>query len=396
MRSLLGLWVLVFLGPGMLSAQNFKVVGYLPSYRFGVIDQIEFDKLTHLNIAFFNPDMEGNLNLPAGDFLPVLEKAQQGNLEVFISLAGGYLQADWEKAWNHLMRPENRSAFIHKIVQFSLTHQFHGVDVDLEWQYVNDLYSPFVLELGDSLRANGLQMTAASPGTYRYPQISSAALAAFDWVNMMVYDLTGPWAPNNPGPHSPIYFAEQAISYWQNQGVPASQLTLGVPFYGYDFTDRNNIRAYTYSTILNRNLENAYRDQDGQIYYNGIPTIQIKTQMAMEQVSGIMIWEIGQDRFDHLSLLKTIDATINGVSSTAGVLSRPQVLAYPNPFRENLYLQDLQTDELIQVFDQNGKVLIRSMMRAGEPVPFSNTWPVGMYVINFPTGNYPSIKVLKQ
>ena len=41
-------------------------------------------------------------------------------------------------------------------------------------------------------------------------------------------------------------------------------------------------------------------------YYNGRPTIKSKVKLASEQVSGIMIWEIGQDSFTEYSLLKTI------------------------------------------------------------------------------------------
>ena len=44
------------------SAQAFKVIGYLPTYRFNWLNDIEFDRLTHVNIAFANPDSLGNLS----------------------------------------------------------------------------------------------------------------------------------------------------------------------------------------------------------------------------------------------------------------------------------------------------------------------------------------------
>ena len=61
------------------------------------------------------------------------------------------------------------------------------MDVDLEWSHVNSLYSPFVLELKDSLDAHNKLMTVALPGTYRYPEVSDEALNAFAWVNLMAY-----------------------------------------------------------------------------------------------------------------------------------------------------------------------------------------------------------------
>ena len=44
----------------------FKVVGYFPSWRFSLIDQLEFEKLTHVNIAFGNLNSGGDLEVQAG------------------------------------------------------------------------------------------------------------------------------------------------------------------------------------------------------------------------------------------------------------------------------------------------------------------------------------------
>ena len=40
-----------------------KIVGYLPTYRFSQNDKIEYCKLTHLNIAFANPETDGTMLL---------------------------------------------------------------------------------------------------------------------------------------------------------------------------------------------------------------------------------------------------------------------------------------------------------------------------------------------
>ncbi|MBU86797.1 MAG: hypothetical protein CMC53_01770, partial [Flavobacteriaceae bacterium] len=40
-----------------------RVVGYLPYYRFSLNNQIEYCKLTHLNIAFANPLPDGKIVL---------------------------------------------------------------------------------------------------------------------------------------------------------------------------------------------------------------------------------------------------------------------------------------------------------------------------------------------
>lgn len=47
-------------------------------------------------------------------------------------------------------------------------------------------------------------------------------------------------------------------------------------------------------------------------YYNGIPTIAKKTQLALDTAGGIMNWELTQDTNDDFSLLKAMDDTIKG------------------------------------------------------------------------------------
>lgn len=313
-----------------LQSQEFKKVGYLPTYRFSLIDDIEFDKLTHLNIAFANPDANGLLSTNGVDITPIVERAHEADLEVFIALAGGAAQlSDWEE-W---IKPNNRSAFIQDIIDYTLSHNLQGIDVDLEWGNVNDDYSGFVLELRDSIDQYDLGYSVAFPGTYRYPEVSDEALFSFDWVNLMVYDLTGPWQPSNPGPHSPYSFAFSSIDYWEALGLDKSDMTLGVPFYGYDFTNQSNVSSVRFSDMVALDPAYAQLDQVGQIYYNGLMTIEQKTQLAFDELSGIMIWELGQDSFDEFSLLNRINETIDAnLTSTDNLQDQKKTAKlYPNP-----------------------------------------------------------------
>lgn len=323
------------------SSQSFKVIGYLPYYRFSWLNDIEFERLTHVNIAFANPDEFGNLSVEGTNITPAIYKAHQNGCKVFISLAGGYLTPEHDANWNFLCQPANRPAFIQKIVEYVQDNQLDGVDVDLEWQYVQNWYSPFVLELKAALAPLGIPLTAALPGSYRYPQISAAALDAYDWINMMVYDLRGPWDPSNPGQHSPYDWAEDCIDYWQNQGVPAHKLTLGVPFYGYDFGE-SPVASFTYRGIVNQNAANAFLDHVDQKWWNGIPTIQAKTELALDEVAGIMIWEIGQDAFGanlSYSLLRAIDEVVDAASVGVAETGTGNLRIYPNPVAERIVLE---------------------------------------------------------
>jgi GH18 family chitinase len=44
--------------------------------------------------------------------------------------------------------------------------------------------------------------------------------------------------------------------------------------------------------------------------YNGIPTIQQKTRLAMERAGGVMIWALDHDSHNETSLLNAIFQTV--------------------------------------------------------------------------------------
>lgn len=360
MKKLMFASFLLLLSVTVASSQSVKVVGYLPTYRFSWLADIEFERVTHVNISFANPDSSGQISFGTTNIWPAVDMAHQHGCKVFVSLAGGYLSPAQDETWNYLTLPANRPAFIQKIVQYVQANDFDGVDIDLEWQYVKPWYSPFILELKAALQPLGIQLTAALPGEYRYPAITNAALAAFDWINMMIYDLTGPWAPDQPGPHSPYSWTVECVQYWKSQGVPGSKLTLGVPFYGYNF-GVSPVGSFTFRGIVNQDPANAYLDQSGMKYWNGIPTIQDKTLLALQEVSGVMIWELGQDAFgsiSNLSLLTAIDQVIDENTSSLAAAANPGIRLVPVPATDFIHVNTDGLPELVSVYDLNGRLMI--------------------------------------
>ena len=292
-----------------------RVVGYFPYYRFSLNDKIQYCKVTHLNIAFANPQTDGTIVLPgnSGDLLKnVMDTArsQNSDIKIYISLAGGALSDQVSNTWkNFLSSPQDRPILIEKIVSYVLENGFDGVDVDLEWNHVTAGYSDFVIELRDALKSKSKGITAAYPSETRYSLITQEALNALDFINLMVYDYTGPWNPS-PGQHSSYNHAKQGINFWKNTvGINPSKLTLGVPFYGYDFQNSTTVKAFTYGSMVDSDVSNSEKDNVGNKYYNGRPTIANKVKLASQNLSGIMIWELGQDSFSEYSLLETIHKT---------------------------------------------------------------------------------------
>lgn len=290
---------------------GFKVVGYLSAGGFDRIDDLELEKLTYLNLAFANPAKRGKLVFSGhADIRPVVKKGHEAGLKVFVSMAGGGKPDT--TVWKFRLQPEKRPAFIKEILDFVEENNLDGVDVDIEWNLlpaIGDLYTPFVVELKQALHARGKGISTALGATRLHEAVSRKSLMAYDFINVMVYDKTGKWRPDDVGPHSPYSYAEEAIQFWtEEKNIPADRITLGVPFYGFDFTPP--ARYISYREIIADDPLMAYQDSTGMRYYNGIPTIVRKTQLAKKQLGGIMIWEISYDSIGDLSLLRALDQTI--------------------------------------------------------------------------------------
>ena len=295
------------------SKRTFKVVGYLPSGNFAQIDQLELSKLTHLDIAFANPDAEGHLRFRNEMELPlVVQKGHDAGLKVFLSIAGGGINEELAGYWLAVLQPENRTKFIKEIITFTEKYKLDGIDVDIEWNLlpaIGDLYTPFVLELRDALHGIGKGISSALNVAGLHKSVTQEALQAYDFINVMVYDKTGIWRPEKPGPHSPYSYALDALKYWtEERKIPADKLTLGVPFYGHDF---DNIKYINYRDIVEIDPTYAYQDEFHSTFYDGIPTMVKKTHLARQSFGGIMIWQIGGDAFNELSLLRAIDQTLH-------------------------------------------------------------------------------------
>jgi chitinase len=300
-------------GPDIYKSDtSFKIVGYIGGGNFDKLDSIELNKLTYLNLAFASPDKEGNLVMDDNADVKIgVAKGHAANLKVFISLGGGGRPDTvfWKAALKH----RNRSSFINKIVKYVEENNLDGVDVDIEgnlFPYIGYTYGPFVVELKKALHAKGRGMSCALGAVDIDKVVTQKALEAYDFINVMVYDKTGIWRPNIIGPHSPYSYAEDAIKYYtvERKILPA-RITLGLPFYGFDFTPP--ARYIDYSEILMSNTANAYRDSIGMRYYNGIPTIVQKTLLAKKSsLGGVMIWELASDTHGDLSLLRALDQTL--------------------------------------------------------------------------------------
>jgi len=324
-------------------AAETKVIGYIASFTDmkAAIDKTDLSKLTHINLSFTNPNAQGKLvdngvmtcmpgrvggNVSVAEVRYVIDKAQAAGVKVLASVAGGVIP-ECSGNWETLLQPANRQVLVDNLIAFMEEFGLDGIDVDIEGWLLTNIdnagnYTPFIQALSAQLVARNKLLTCAT-ASYVGGMIPVSSIPYFDFVNIMSYDAIGPSWGQAGAQHSPYSMAVDHVNLWKNRGLTKEQLVLGVPFYGYGFGTYKS--DYTYTSILAEfGSDAATKDLIGSacagcnyITYNSAATIKAKTQLGLEQGSGIMIWELSQDAAGANSLLKVIDDEIKQTVSSS-------------------------------------------------------------------------------
>jgi len=314
-KTATALALLLFLSPAARAEK--KVVAYVPNWinLEAFSKSIDYGKLTHINIAFENPvDAAGNLSFnPANRF--VITKARANGVKVLISIGGGSASGDevLKPRYFALLTKEKRPGFIAKLTAYVIEHKFDGIDVDIEGPSINADYGDFIRDLSNSLRPREKLLTSALSKGYGGDRVPDSVFKFNDFINIMAYDATGYWDPQNAGPHSPLSYAKSSVKYWLDRGLPKSKAVLGLPFYGYGFGEAFHKEEYPYKEIVKTwpGAENLSK-VGNTIWYNGIPLIQEKTRHVIDQdLAGVMIWSLDSDAKGSKSLLTAIHQTLH-------------------------------------------------------------------------------------
>lgn len=334
------------------------VVGYYAgwsAYRGYTIDQIPAEQLTHLHYAFAQIDpATGGVALidPNQDRknLAALQALKQRNpdLRLILSIGG----------WDHSQyfsdvaaTAQSRATFAKSCVQFLLSYQLDGIDLD--WEYPvsggasgtvhrpqdKQNFTLLLQEIRNQLDAQGrkdghtysLSIAAAADAGYLQKIEPVAVANIVDYLFLMTYDLHGPWdtyadlnaplyAPLETSPQYKTSVYDSVQAYLARQ-VPAAKMVLGMPLYGYLYqgvSSQNNglysrftsAKAVSYDTIAGVYLpQSSYRKyrhdraQTPYLYGNGAflsyddaASISAKAQLAVtKKLGGIGFWELSQD-----------------------------------------------------------------------------------------------------
>ncbi len=282
-----------------------RVVGYLPDWSYQAYGSLDFSALTHLNIAFCNPDAQGELfcYIPDSEMKNIVTKAHNSGVKVMAALGGGggcdgYLPL--------LDTPEEMAAFNENIMDYCETHNLDGIDLDIElgsadpiWTY----YADWVTSLRVLCDERGYELSTAT-AQWVAVHVTPETFGLFDFVNVMAYDNDG-----SRTSHADMDFARSSLQYFSVQKqIPADKLVLGVPFYGRGYTANGALDWGSYvafSELIAADPANYDADVYNGIAYNGAPTMREKCALA-KGYGGVMIWELSQDARGEYSLLAVI------------------------------------------------------------------------------------------
>jgi chitinase len=209
--------------------------------------EIPYHKLTHINHAGVSFNADGSLSVPDGFLEPELNRrAHHAGVRVMLLLGGDFSGLETTGAIKTLVA---------NIAAFEQQYGYDGVDID--WEYPTSTQDrKLLVDLMKSLRESDpdytLSIDVAPWAGYGYDlkhlQIS------LDYFNIMMYDCAGPWTAYGQL-NSPIFWDTHDPAPWECQPggsvkdtadiflkhVPAAQLNMGTPFYGYQYTNINQL-----------------------------------------------------------------------------------------------------------------------------------------------------------
>lgn len=280
-----------------------------------------------------NQKLRGNFNQ-----LRLLKAAHPG-LKVFISIGGWTLS----KYFSDIAATSaGRKAFAKSCIALFLKGNlpvqnnaggtgvakgvFDGIDIDWEFPVTGGLpgnhyraadrhnatllFKEFRRQLNayGEIRGKHFLLTAALPAgnvaNSRY-ELSNVA-AILDWINVMTYDMHGPWDPTtdfgSPFARDPAdtagstaFTVKGTIAYFRGNGVPASKLVVGVPFYAYQYSGVDSDDSGLYQPF-----DNAALDGNGNWTTLINPTYHDLVDVGQAVTSPSSGTPVGQSGFDRI------------------------------------------------------------------------------------------------
>lgn len=285
--------------PRKASAQAssaFRIVGYCQPET---ASSFAFGELTNVFYAFAIPQSDGSVEAPGAPEVlhDLVRRAHAAGVAVSLSV-GGWMDGD-DAAFHALAASAaTRTRFAQALRGLVEMFALDGIDIDWEFpeaEVASD-YTALFAAVHGALEERTLLTAAVGAHESSAGGVTRAVLPYLSFIAIMAYDAEG----EN---HAPFELARDSLALWHAKGFPAQKLVLGVPLY-------SRPHFLPFWEIVQRDASNADRDELRGETYNGRPTIIAKTQLALAQAGGVMVWELGQDARGEHSLVHVIASTV--------------------------------------------------------------------------------------
>jgi chitinase len=355
-RQMAFVMMLLLHGHGLVaqtgSPMQKMVVAYVfPQDRELQQDEVAVSQLTRINYAFANIKDGRIVNGFAHDdqnlATLVALKQRKPSLTVLVSVGGW----SWSGSFSDVALTEaSRKVFVTSVTGYVERHQLDGLDVD--WEYPGQAGSTnhfrpedtqnFTLLLRDLRAALGLlqsklqrpmylTIAAGASSSYLAHTEMDKVQQYLDTVNLMAYDYYEPG--ESTGNHAPLFTdpadpkkisADRSVHEFEEAGVPAEKIVLGVPFYGHLWGDvadtqhglfqpgKRTAQAYaTYNviatTMLNNGFDRYWDDASSAPYlysskqkmfvsYEDVESLTLKSRYVLDRhLAGMMFWDYAGD-----------------------------------------------------------------------------------------------------
>jgi len=225
------------------------VMGYYSGFGSALpVAEIDWNGLTHLAVAFYLPDAQGNIDesLSQGNAGPALGHslvavAHQAGKKILASLGG----SDSESVWQGSTSSANRAAFESNLERLVMTYGFDGVDLDWEPFAAGDhaALQTLVQDLRSAMPGILITMPVGCENNNSPDDLSffGSVASSVDRMNLMSYGLSGAWQGWKSWHSSPLHWnhdtstpiaIDSSVDDYLRAGVPHAKLGVGSGFFG--------------------------------------------------------------------------------------------------------------------------------------------------------------------
>jgi chitinase len=231
------------------------VMGYYSGWDSSLypVSAIDWNGLTHLAVAFYLPDTQGNIDetlshdATTGPALghSLVTAAHQAGKKIIASLGGSGSQAMWQGSTSAAYRP----TFVSNLKKLVASYGFDGLDLDWEPFDAGDhaALQSLVGDLRSAITGILITMPVGCENNNAPDNLSFFGTLApsVDRLNLMSYGLSGAWQGWKSWHSSPLYWngdtatpmgIDSSVADYLAAGVPAGKLGVGSGFYGECYT----------------------------------------------------------------------------------------------------------------------------------------------------------------